>query len=1401
MFNPVSTYRIQFHKDFTFVHLERIIPYLRDLGIKTLYASPIFEATPGSTHGYDGLNPHRINPEIGTEEDLRRVSKSLKEAGIAWLQDIVPNHMAFDPRNPWLMDVLEKGRQSQYAGFFDIAWNSALYEGKLMVPFLGSTLEEVIQKGELKLTWHNGYLALQYYDSIYPVNLRTYERVLSCNDQQSNDAVRQLLPQIHDLHTQEEAVAYSAGVHELKLQLGALMKNETVRHYVQGCMNVVNQHGDQLAQVATEQYYRLCHWQETDRQINFRRFFTVNGLICLNIQDQQVFDHFHQYIKKLMDEGIFQGLRVDHIDGLYAPGEYLERLKALCGGDPYVVVEKILEPGESLPTNWAVKGNTGYDFLSMVNNLLTYRESEEAFTQYYYGLAEEQQSVHQQIRNKKAFILYHHMGGELENLYQLLMQLNLVQEEQLGSLTGEQTRHAIGALLVHIPVYRFYGSALPLQADEALAVENIFSRIRQSEPELAAAVDLLEWVLLRKPLEGDEEYNVRAAQFYQRCMQFSGPLMAKGVEDTLMYTFNRFIGHNEVGDAPEPFGCTVADFHEMMKARQEQWPLSINTTSTHDTKRGEDVRARLNVLTDLGEEWLQKVDEWRKLTKGLKKGAAPDINDEYFIYQVICGTFPMPGEDEDSFQERINEYLQKALREAKRHSNWTAPNEEYENAAKDFAQKLLDKNGAFWKSFSEWQQKIVDAGILNSLVQLTLKFTCPGVPDVYQGTELWDLSFVDPDNRRPADYQKRSKWLNSLTTGPAPGWPQLWNDRYSGKIKLWLTHKLQQLRQSFTRIFSEGEYMPLEVKGQYGSNVLAFIRKHRNKSCLVAVPLHMAGQTSMDNILSFDWKDTRIVLPPEASGEWTSAFTSGTETAEGSLAVQDIFAQFPLAFFTHEAPPSDRGAGILLHITSLPSPFGVGDMGPEAKAFADFLYRGHQRYWQLLPLNPTEGGQGHSPYSAISSKAGNTLLISPELLAAEGLLDDLHPYYQPQEGKTDYENAEKIKKEMFGKAWERFSSANDHPLQTEFVAFCEREKEWLDDFALYLVLKQQNGGKPWYEWPEEFKQRNPSSLANLAKEVEDELQKVKWLQYIFARQWKDLKAYANGLGIEFMGDLPFYVSYDSADVWAQRDIFAIDENGDREGLAGVPPDAFSDDGQLWGMPVFRWDLLKEQNYDWWIGRFQKNMELFDLVRLDHFRAFSAYWEVPAGEQTAKNGVWKEGPGADFFTVVKEQLGELPFVAEDLGEIDAPVYALRDAFHLPGMKVLQFAFGEDMPGSPHVPHGHQQNFLVYTGTHDNNTIRGWSRQEGAKDHHRLSRYVGRPLEEDEIPGVMCRMAYASVARIAILPLQDVLGLDEIARMNTPASGESNWQWRLLPGQVTHEAEHLLKEWTQTYGRGG
>jgi 4-alpha-glucanotransferase len=492
-----------------------------------------------------------------------------------------------------------------------------------------------------------------------------------------------------------------------------------------------------------------------------------------------------------------------------------------------------------------------------------------------------------------------------------------------------------------------------------------------------------------------------------------------------------------------------------------------------------------------------------------------------------------------------------------------------------------------------------------------------------------------------------------------------------------------------------------------------------------------------------------------------------------------------------------RSAGILLHISSLPSPFGIGDLGSEAYDFADFLNRAGQKYWQVLPLTPIDAAQSYSPYSSVSSMAGNIWFISPEKLYEDGYLgkDDITVSSGVKSDRVSYAKAIQQKSKLLAKAFK----SNKAQRKAAFEAFCDREAYWLDDFAVFMALKTAHKNKPWHEWSDPYKQRNLKNLLKFSSENQTEISFIKWQQYIFFYQWKNLKRYCNDLNVQILGDLPFYVGYDSVDVWSRQEIFKLSKAGTMAGVAGVPPDYFNDQGQLWGMPVYRWDVLKDQGYDWWIRRIRKNMELVDLLRLDHFRAFADYWEVPAKEKTAVRGEWKFGPGEHFFSVLKQEFGKLPFIAEDLGDISPIVYKLRDQFRLPGMKVLQFAFGDHFEKSDHIPHNYSTNFFAYTGTHDNNTTVGWYRKElknKVKDVLKL--YANSSVTEKNIHEAMIRLIYASVAKTAIVPMQDILGLDESARMNVPASTKKNWGWRLTSDDYTKE-EAWLRQLAELYNR--
>jgi 4-alpha-glucanotransferase len=496
--------------------------------------------------------------------------------------------------------------------------------------------------------------------------------------------------------------------------------------------------------------------------------------------------------------------------------------------------------------------------------------------------------------------------------------------------------------------------------------------------------------------------------------------------------------------------------------------------------------------------------------------------------------------------------------------------------------------------------------------------------------------------------------------------------------------------------------------------------------------------------------------------------------------------------------PFPRSSGILLHPTSFPSRFGVGDLGLEAYRFIDFLKENHQQYWQVLPLGPT--GYGNSPYMCYSAMAGNPLLISPEKLLEEGLLaeeDFANLPGFPLE-KVDFDQVVPIKIGLLKKACENFR-VNATPIQQkEFAGFCDSKAYWLDNYALFMALKDANNGASWHTWEAQFVKREPEALAQVERRLNGDIFYYKFIQFEFFRQWSDLKNYANMRGIDIIGDIPIYVAHDSADVWAHPDIFCLDEEtGVAAQMAGVPPDYFSATGQLWGNPVYNWEELQKQDFKWWVQRFEAMLDYVDIIRIDHFRGFEAYWSVPQGEETAMNGKWVEAPGDAFFEAIRQKLGKLPVLAEDLGVITPEVEALRDKYEFPGMKVLQFAFGSD-PGNPFLPFNYSRNAVVYTGTHDNDTTVGWFNSANDYEKQNLLLYLGC-ISPEGVHWDLIRLALSSIANQAIIPLQDVLGLGNEARMNFPSIAEGNWEWRYEAASLTQELGHRLKVLTRLNGR--
>jgi (1->4)-alpha-D-glucan 1-alpha-D-glucosylmutase len=794
---PTATYRLQLHAGFTFKQLQEILDYLHDLGISTIYASPIFKATPGSQHGYDVTDPHQINPEIGTIEELRVIHQQLSERQMTWLQDIVPNHMAYHMTNWRLYDVLERGPLSPYYEYFDIDWQHPLFAGKVMAPFSGASVKlEAIPDGT------SFPLSISAYDAMpFPVMEKLYQQATSGTS----------------------AAEWAARKRELLTPFADELK--------------VPDH------VIDQQYYQLTHWSDTDTKINYRRFFTVNELITLRMETPAVFEEYHIFVHSLYREGLIQGLRIDHIDGLRDPAAYIQQLRRLFGSSCYIIAEKILESDESFPSDWALQGTSGYEFLSYTNHLLSNNAGASQIRDFYLRL--QPGDYNEIVYAKKRLILERYMAGEWENLVRYCYTLKLAD----ARVNREKLKEAIALFMICLPVYRLYNFS---PSDVVLET---FEYARSKNISLETEMALLESFF--------EEPSGNRLLFLQRLMQFTGPLMAKGVEDTTFYVYNPLLSFNEVGDSPANTDFTLDTFHKRLLARQQHTPLSLNTTATHDTKRGEDGRIRLNMLTLMPALWEEHVGLWREMND-----CPLTFNDEYFIYQsIVAGYFPDV--------TRLQEYFIKAVREAKVNSSWAAPVAEYEDAAVSFIARILS-DPQFVASLREFMVAVDAYAYVSSLVQVLVKITSPGIPDIYQGCELWDYSYVDPDNRRPVDYALRRSMLAELQQRGTFVFDS--SERAAGLEKMFVTWKALHCRASFAELFIEGDYIPLQ------SNVplLAYARVHKKQWAVVIAPL--PGETPSGTVL----------LPAGAPGRWRNVFTGVEFEANGVLTVAEVLKDFPV---------------------------------------------------------------------------------------------------------------------------------------------------------------------------------------------------------------------------------------------------------------------------------------------------------------------------------------------------------------------------------------------------------------------------------------------------------------------------------------------------------------------------
>jgi (1->4)-alpha-D-glucan 1-alpha-D-glucosylmutase len=921
---PLATYRIQFHSGFDFKDAKAIAPYLADLGISDLYASPIFTARKGSSHGYDVVNPQEINPELGGIEQFDELIQTLKKHEIGWLQDIVPNHMAFDSQNKMLVDVLENGPDSQFHDFFDITWDHPYVNisGRVLAPFLGKFYGDCLESGELQLRYDEAGLSVNYYDLKFPLRIESYHRVLTYDldrlradlGRDNPDFVKFLgilyalkyVPSGEDGNERYDQIAF------IKRMVWELWNDcPEVRKFIEDNITAINGEAGNpdsfnlLDSLLTEQFFRLSYWKVGNEELNYRRFFTVNDLISLRVEDQKVFDIVHQLVLQLIQDGKINGLRVDHIDGLYDPAQYLNRLREHVP-ESYVVVEKILEANEELPLNWSIQGTTGYDYMTKVNNLFCQQDTQSEFDAVYFAFVGRATAYESLVDENKRMMIGKHLAGDIDNLAHLLKQLS-VRHRYASDFTMYGLKRALVEVLTLFPVYRTYISPEGSRKTDQDCMKRVLAKAQEKNPNSLNELYFIEKFLL---LEFDDSLTDEDKDlwlhFLMRLQQYTGPLMAKGVEDTVMYIYNRLISLNEVGSHPGHFGLSVDDFHTFNQDRCAQWPHAMNATATHDTKRGEDARARINVLSEIPHEWEEQIKHWHQINASQKtciEGLdAPDRNDEYFLYQTLLGSFPFTESEYPQFIERIKEYLIKAIREAKVHTTWLRPDSAYENAFIKFAEDLLkDPEGNFMQEFRPFQRRIQHYGVCNSLSQTLLKLTSPGLPDLYQGAELWDLSLVDPDNRRPVDFAVRSDYLKKMKTRSKKNLAglieELLNAPEDGRLKLFLIHRLLQARRTHSELFQRGGYQKLTVLGSLKAHVVAYARDLGDVRAIAIAPRFLTplvkdGEYPLGEQV---WHETRILQPPGSSSVWQNAITGQKVEGEDTLWLKEILSQFPVA--------------------------------------------------------------------------------------------------------------------------------------------------------------------------------------------------------------------------------------------------------------------------------------------------------------------------------------------------------------------------------------------------------------------------------------------------------------------------------------------------------------------------
>jgi (1->4)-alpha-D-glucan 1-alpha-D-glucosylmutase len=907
---PTCTYRLQFNRWFTFAQAREIVPYLHALGVSDAYASPYFQAGAESLHGYDITDHNRLNAAVGSREEYDSWIAELRAHSMGQVLDFVPNHVGIaEPLNQWWMDVLENGPSSRFAPYFDIDWHPLKSElrDKVLLPILSDQYGRVLERGELQGHFEEGTFYLRYGDRRLPIAPGTYRYILDIalqnlaehKDEDFYAELQSILTALEYLpkRTETDPTRIAERIREKEIIKRRLERRcaeaPQVQQAIEKALARINgepgdpRSFDALDELLNAQSYRLAFWRVAAEEINYRRFFDVNDLAAIRVELPKVFDAVHRLLLELVNAGAVTGLRIDHPDGLYLPREYFEKIQQRCakalaialpqdGRTIYMVAEKILTGAETLRKDWLLHGTTGYDFANQVGQLLVDSSAETAITKTFHRFIGHSLHFGHLVYAKKLQVMKLALANDVDVLGNMVDRLS-EQNRWYRDFTLEALARAVRETIACFPVYRTYlAPGRPVSEEDRQVIERAVTAAKRRNPGIEESIFnfLRDVLVFRFPENLDAEARAAHTNFVLKFQQSTGPIMAKGLEDTVFYIYNRLAALNEVGGEPQQFGLSVEAFHERNLNRQRNWPDTLLATSTHDTKRSEDVRARMVAISEMPELWRRSLQQWRIANRRWKRTIndreAPDGNEEYLLYQTLLGTWPvqLSGVPEEAataeYIGRIQAYMGKALHEAKLNTSWIQPNEEWDAAMHDFVRRILDSSprNKFLPNFLSVVQEIARLGAINSLTQTLLKLTSPGVPDIYQGNETWDFSLVDPDNRRPVDYQRRREMLESLSASTPHELIQNWPD---GRIKMFLTQRVLQLRREHVDLFQRGEYLALAVNGTFAECCVSFARRLGNQWIVVIAP-RLSSRLGFPPV-GERWKDSALELPETLSFE------------------------------------------------------------------------------------------------------------------------------------------------------------------------------------------------------------------------------------------------------------------------------------------------------------------------------------------------------------------------------------------------------------------------------------------------------------------------------------------------------------------------------------------------------